>query len=358
MNKILQAKNLIAEYILRQRVAKHFRLPAERVLADQLGYSRATVGKALSILEGEGVIIRKKGSGTFITDNGKERTMTIALIMRTAYHYTDAYFQQIIEKVSKHAEDSNIYIQIFDNLPELFKKDPEDNPLLTAINNKVIDGVLVASRMPLAIISQISSICPTVSVNNIFGGGEIPCVSCDYFHLGFLAGQYLLKKGHRKVAYITDAISHPETPFEFSGFKLALEMGGVSINKTDILDTKRNSDIVSKRVLKFFKDSSYTACFERHSFYALKVISVLQNNGIRVPEDISIICGGNYKNGKQADVKLTIIDNQLEGMFKSGLDILYNIIKKHSKNKGGIKLLTPKIIENNSVIDINPKKGN
>lgn len=356
MNRVLQAKNVISEYVLRQRTAKHFRLPAERVLAGQLGYSRATIGKALGILEGEGVIIRRKGSGTFITDNGKERTMTIALIVRTAYHYTDAYFQQLIEKVSKHAEDNNIYIQIFDNLPEMFKKNPEDNSLLTAINNKVIDGVIIASRMPLAIVSKINTLCPTVSVNNIFGSGEIPAISCDYFHVGFLAGQYLIEKGHRKIAYITDSISHPETPFEFSGFKLAIEMGGGAIKKTDILDTKRNTAVVNRRVVNFFENSSYTACFQRHSFYASRVISALQNNGIRVPEDISIICGGNYKNGTQTDLKLTIIDNQLKGMFKSGLDILHDIIKKHSKNKEGIKLLTPKIIENNSVINLNKTK--
>ena len=356
MNRVLQVKNVISEYVFRQRAVKHFRLPAERVLAEQLGYSRATVGKALSILEGEGVIVRKKGSGTFITENGIERTKTIALILRTAYHYTDAYFQQVIEIVSKHAEDHNTHIQIFDKLPEMFKKNPEDNPLLTAINNKVIDGVLVASRMPLSIVSQISAICPTVSVNNIFGGDEIPCVTCDYFHVGFLAGQYLIEKGHRKIAYITDTISHTETTFEFEGFKLALKMGGVSITKADILNTKRNTDIVNKRVFNFFKDSSYTACFERHSFYALKVISVLQNNGIKVPEDISMICGGNYKNGTQSDLKLTIVDNQLEKMFKSGLDILHDIIKKKNKHKGVIKLVIPKIIENNSVININKIK--
>ena len=104
MNRVLQAKNVISEYIIRQRASKHFRLPAERVLASQLGYSRATIGKALGLLEGEGVITRRKGSGTFITDNGKERTMTIALLVRTAYHYTDPYFQYVTEEVSKYAE--------------------------------------------------------------------------------------------------------------------------------------------------------------------------------------------------------------------------------------------------------------
>jgi GntR family transcriptional regulator, arabinose operon transcriptional repressor len=356
MNKTLQVKNILDKHISRQRLAKQFRLPAERVLASQLGYSRATIGKALGVLEGEGVILRKKGSGTFISNNNKERTMTVALVMRTAYHYTDTHFRLIVEEVSKYAEKNNIYIQIFDRLPDMFKEKPENNSLMAAINNKIIDGVLVVSRMPLGIISQISAACPTVFINNILGNGsEISCVSCDHFRVGFLAGKYLLEKGHRKVAYMTDSLAHPESTFEFSGFKSALEMGGVEIKETDILETRQNIEILSKRVLHFLKDSTYTACFERNSCYALKIMSVLQNNGIRVPEDISIIAGGNYRNNGHAIKKLTIINNQLEKMCQMGLEILQDIIKNNNKTRGGLKLLSPEIVEHDSVIDINQK---
>jgi DNA-binding LacI/PurR family transcriptional regulator len=357
MNKILEAKEVINKHIVQLSTNKKHRLPSERSLAEKFGYSRGTIGKALGALAAEGTILRKHGAGTFISDKTGKRALTIAIVMRTAYHYTDVHFRLIVEEVSKYAEKNDIYIQIFDRLPDMFKDDPEQNSLIQAIKNGIVDGVLISSRMPVDIIYSINALCPTVIINNVLGVGDaVPCISCDHFRVGFLAGKHLLEKGHRKVAYITDSLAHPESYFELSGFKSALEMGGVRPEDVDILETRRDSVTFTRRVLNFFKNSACTGCFERHTPHALKIISILSNNGIKVPEDVSIISGGNYGKNKTAAVKLTVIDHQLNKMCRLGLETLQNTIKNNSKTNGGIKFLDPRIIENNSVINI-IKKG-
>ncbi len=45
-----------------------FRLPAERELAGSYGCARMTVRRALRDLEAEGLIVRRRGSGTFVVD--------------------------------------------------------------------------------------------------------------------------------------------------------------------------------------------------------------------------------------------------------------------------------------------------
>ena len=356
MSKTLQAKKLLDEHISLQRMAKQFRLPPERTLASQLGYSRATIGKALGVLEGEGVIFRKKGSGTFIRKHDHEKHMTIALVMRTAYHYTDMHFRLIVEEVSKYAEKNNIYIQIFDRLPDMFKSDPENNSLMQAIKNGIVDGVLVASRMPVGILGKISAICPTVAINNITGdGSEMPCISCDYFHVGLLAGKYLLDKGHRKIAYITEDFGKPEAAFNLAGFKAICEINGGNISKKDVLETRLYLDILREKTIDFFKDSDYTACFIRHSRHAYTIVSILQNIGVKIPEDLSIISVGRYKGNQFNKLALTIIDNKLREMSQVGLETLQKTINGEKVEKG-ICLLEPEIIENNSVMDINNGK--
>jgi DNA-binding LacI/PurR family transcriptional regulator len=354
MRKALHIKHLLMDYITHQRAAKKIQLPPERFLANELGCSRATVGKALGVLEGEGVIVRKKGSGTYIADHRGNGTMTVALAMRNAYHHTDSHFRLIVEETSRYAEKNNMYVQIFDRLPDMFNESPDNNNLMQSIKNGLIDGVLISSRMPLSVIGRISATCPTVSINNIFGdGGEVPCISCDYFKAGFMAGKYLLENGHRKVAYITENLSHPESTFDFSGFQSAFEMSGIEVTTKDILETKLHLDIFCKRVLNFFRDSDYTACFVRSTTYAARMISVLQNNGIRVPEKLSVIAGGNYSNGKQSGVRLTIIDNRLDEMCRDGLEMLRRMKSgENDKSGGGIKLLTPKLIVHDSCLKI------
>ena len=57
--------------LIRQGVLKPGeRLPSERVLAEQLQVSRSSVREAIRSLELQGLVISKRGSGTFInTDN-------------------------------------------------------------------------------------------------------------------------------------------------------------------------------------------------------------------------------------------------------------------------------------------------
>ncbi len=354
MTKVFRTKEILTEYINRLSAANQERLPAERILADELGFSRATIGKALGVLEGEGLVVRKKGSGTYIADNGKKKRMTIALAMRRAYHCTDPHFRLIVNEVSRFAEQNNMYVQIYDRLPDMFKEDPEDNNLMDAIRSGRVNGVLITSRMPLSIISRINAACPVVSINNIFGdGNEVPCISCDYFYAGFLAGKYLLDKGHRKIAYVTENINHPESAFDFSGLRAAGEMAGVKITQDDVLDTKIYMHIFNKRIGKFFKGTDYTACFVRSTTYAARMIAALNQYNIKVPDDLSIIAGGNYCNAS-GELKLSVIDNQLNEMCRCGLGLLCDLISgKNSNGTPGIKLLSPKLIENGSCRNIN-----
>ena len=56
----------LTRYIAQSGIQTGSRLPPERVLAEKLGVSRNTVREALKRWEALGIILRKKGSGTFL----------------------------------------------------------------------------------------------------------------------------------------------------------------------------------------------------------------------------------------------------------------------------------------------------
>lgn len=52
--------------IIRMKYLNQDQLPPERVLADQYGVARGTIRNALNTLEGDGLVERRRGSGTYV----------------------------------------------------------------------------------------------------------------------------------------------------------------------------------------------------------------------------------------------------------------------------------------------------
>lgn len=353
--KTNEIKTILYDYINKHRASRQFRLPAERVLAKELGYSRATIGKVLGTLEGEGLISRKRGAGTFISEAEINRSMTIALVMRNAYHCSEPHFKLIVDNVLKCAEEYGIYVQIFDRLIDMFNGRDEDNQLLKAIDSGLINGILFASRMPVSVISRLVKKVPVSAINNIFGdGSELPCISCDYFQAGFMGAKYLLDKGHRRIAYLTTDISHIESHFELSGIKAAYRGLNESFDTRSILNTSKDMSYFEKYVINFFTGYKYTACFVRSESNARKLVSVLRSINIDVPEDVSIVSVGNYLVNNHHSLGLTVVDNHLDTMARYGVENIIKLVKGESIEKQ-ILLLEPDIIERDSVIEIKQK---
>jgi len=64
-----QIRRTIKHEILDKHYCSNDRIPPEQELANQFSVNRMTVRQALSSLVDEGLLVRKRGEGTFVTDN-------------------------------------------------------------------------------------------------------------------------------------------------------------------------------------------------------------------------------------------------------------------------------------------------
>ncbi|GGK20438.1 FadR/GntR family transcriptional regulator [Salinarimonas ramus] len=69
-------------YLSQQNLAPNARLPPERELCDLIGASRGELRKALAVLEGEGVIWRHVGKGTFVSGGLPFETFNLTDVVR------------------------------------------------------------------------------------------------------------------------------------------------------------------------------------------------------------------------------------------------------------------------------------
>ncbi len=63
-----RAREAIRDLLVEQGYELGRRIPAEQALAQRLGTSRSTVREALKALEHEGLLVSRRGSGSYVTD--------------------------------------------------------------------------------------------------------------------------------------------------------------------------------------------------------------------------------------------------------------------------------------------------
>jgi DNA-binding FadR family transcriptional regulator len=91
---MLRTHHSVREYILEGiesgRFPPGFRLPTERALCDTLSVTRSTVRNALAVLEGEGLIIRAAGSGTYVAEKASSHSAGLGAIITSPAQVMEA----------------------------------------------------------------------------------------------------------------------------------------------------------------------------------------------------------------------------------------------------------------------------
>lgn len=75
VTRYLQLYTLLAQNLAKRAFRNGQPLPSEPELVKRYRVSRTTVRRALARLEEEGLIVRKRGSGTFARRNARERVI-------------------------------------------------------------------------------------------------------------------------------------------------------------------------------------------------------------------------------------------------------------------------------------------
>jgi LacI family transcriptional regulator len=130
---------------------------------------------------------------------------------------------------------------------------------------------------------------PAVSVNHIHGGG-IPTVGSDHGATGALAAAHLLGLGHQRIATITGVRGRRVVRSRHQGFRDTLRAAGHALPQRRVAEadwTMAGGYAAVDRLLA--QDPTLTALFVHNDVMAVGVLRALQDRGLRVPADCSVV---------------------------------------------------------------------
>ena len=232
-------------------------------VAQELGYVRNDTAVALRT--------KKTGTlGVVIADN------------------RNPFYAEVLNGMEVAAREKNYHI-ILANTQRDYKKEEEAINLLLA---KRVDGLLIAPVQDRDddIKKLVEANIPFVIVGRDFENIEVDAVYNDEVKGGFLATEYLIKKGHKRIALIDGFLYKSPAKGRLDGYKKALNKYRISLDESLISVGDINIEDGYERTRQMLgKNLDFTAIFAYNDMMTFGVMQAIREKGLRIPEDIGLV---------------------------------------------------------------------
>ena len=198
------------------------------------------------------------------------------------------FYAEVLNGIEEAAREKNYHI-ILANTQRDYQKEEEAINLLLA---KRVDGLLITPVQDRNddIKKLIEANIPFVIVGRDFENIEVDAVYNDEVKGGFFATEYLIKKGHKRIAFINGFLHKSPAQGRLEGYKKALKEHGIPLD--DMMVSVGDIDVEdgyerTKQMLE--KNLDFTAIFAYNDMMAFGAMQAVKEKGLRIPEDIGLV---------------------------------------------------------------------
>ena len=337
-------------------------------IAEEVGFSTATVSRVLSnssypvkeqtrnkILE----TARKLNYEPNIIGRmlKKNESMDIGVIIPTI---SNPFYPQIVLGIEQEARSRGYNILLCNSL----RDSVTEQKYIETLYRKQVKGIIISSigenRRYLERLRKQGIVI--VAIDQEIEGFECNKVVFDYVKGGEIATDYLILQGHTNIAFLTSPLTRKSRKDVFEGYKLSLLKNNISLNENNIIVSDkeeecenstyefRNGRWLAKRFLE--RNTGSTAVFVGNDMTAFGVIQEFTENGIKVPDDISVVGFDNIEISSMINPLLTTVNQPAYETGKLACQMLFDSFEgKEDANRTVI--LEPFLVIRKSVALLN-----
>lgn len=183
-------------------------------------------------------------------------------------------------------------------------------------------------------------------------GAELPdqkyiTVGSDNYRGGRLATEHLLKQGRKNFAFLGD-VRYPETKLRYQGYRDVLKKAGLAYGSELTTDSDHASDIALESISKLLaSESGFDALIASTDMLAISAIKAINDYGLKVPQDISVV---GYDNITLANYSSPTLSSITQDRLTAGTQLvekLFDLIE--SGTAENMHISTELVIRNSSI---------
>lgn len=327
--------NWVYENIKSGKLQYGDKISSENELSSMFGLSRQTVRRAVDELEKEGVVKRIQGSGTYVGCNRRQSRHETYMNIAVISSYLDSYiFPATLKGIEEVLMENGYMTQVAFTNDSVAR---ERTILEHLVSKDNIDGLIVEpskSALPNPNLYYYQLLTerhiPILFFNAKYPQLNLPCVSLDDKKVAGKAVKYLIDRGHKKIGALFK-LDDGQGHLRYAGYLEALHEAEIKMEDRHVVWVD-SEDIMNLEQYRFaglfrdrFKDCTALMCYNDEVAY--QVVGYCQKNGIRIPEDISVISIDNSDLAELAEVPFVSFPHPKEQLGRKTAENLLELIR-------------------------------
>ena len=325
-------------------------------LARQAGVSHSTVSRALAdsplvnAATKERIQRLASDSGyqvNLVARNLKTRsTLTIGLVVPEV---SNPFYPKLIQRVADQAKVAGYNLQL-----HLSGANQESEvACIGSLTANRADGILIVTgEHGLVARSQVNALVasgtPTVLMGWVEGANNVDMVTGDDAAGGRELAQHLLQLGHTRIAVLGKP-QHRGVFDRIVGFSEALAEKGLPLSDELMIEVRNEVDVASGVTSLLKLANRPTAIFAYQDSIAALVYRHLEDAGLSIPEDMTVVGFDDLDLASYISPRLTTVGTHIEPLATEFVDLLVNRMRStYPDPNPQCHIVTPKLIVRSS----------
>ncbi|WP_394468359.1 GntR family transcriptional regulator [Leuconostoc mesenteroides] len=356
-NKYEIVKKDILEKILSGEYDKNQQLPTESEMMTAFSVSRYTVRRAISDLENEKHVYRVQGGGSFVADwsAAKKYEEIPKVIGILSTHVASYIFPAIIDGADQVLSENGFSLILANT-----HNDPKrERTALTNLMSQNLGGLIIEPTQSaidtpnIDLYQKIAQLnIPMVFINASYNNFEGTTLVSDDKNAIYQVTEYLIKRGHKRITGVFQ-VSDVQGIYRLNGFlqsyqnhpNILPESSSIMYKSDEVNEALQNM----RELLVKNPDQRPTAVIAYNDQLAIRIVDLIHEVGLKVPQDISVIGFDDFQLSQYLSPRLTTVSHAKEKMGQDAARLLLQKIKHHKVES---IVYHSQLIERESVSDI------
>ena len=341
-----QIAKSIRETIVKSLIPADTPMPSERILADQIGVTRGTIRRAYETLLDDGLIRKENKKRAVVTrswllgEDSSSSFLSLGLVLPLDFSYyvkdKDWNVFEYISGIIEEAAERNCVIHLI-SLP-VSQELNKINSWLQQVKAHTRGLIHFGPRVngPDAAMDLLLELrVPQVFVAGLCKREHVVGLRRDECQGIGAAMRHLRELGHRRIAVLAfvseeGRIFVGEAHHRFGRIMAALNKAGGS-DSDGLSKQFRSMEDIKSCLMDFMGlTNPPTAFFCSHDSIALAAIDLLRNQGLSIPDDISIVGIDNMPQSSESVPSLTTVSIPRQEIGRSAVRLLLDAVERRS----------------------------